>query len=166
MKLAIKDIKNKRQWRAATGLEEHQFKNLLKHYQVSYEKKYGASVEARQAEIEVTPSLQTEEELLYFTLFSLKSGLTYDLLGLVCGMDGSNAKRNQELGLAVLKETLETAGCAPKRGFQSAEEFSQYLNKEKTLLLDGTEQRIQRPSENEEQKMMYSGKKKDLRSKP
>lgn len=166
MKLAIKDIKNKRQWRAATGLEEHQFKKLVNLYKVSYEKKYGASVEARQAEIEVTPSLQTEEELLYFTLFSLKSGLTYDLLGLVCGMDGSNAKRNQELGLAVLKETLEAAGCAPKRGFQSAEEFSQYLKKEKTLLLDGTEQRIQRPSENEEQKMMYSGKKKDLRSKP
>ena len=166
MKLAIKDIKNKRQWRAATGLEEHQFKKLVKLYQVSYEKKYGASVEARQAEIEVTPSLQTEEELLYFTLFSLKSGLTYDLLGLVCGMDGSNAKRNQELGLAVLKETLEAAGCAPKRGFQSAEEFSQYLKKEKTLLLDGTEQRIQRPSDSEEQRMMYSGKKKHLRSKP
>lgn len=166
MKLAIKDLKSKRQWRAATGFEEHQFKKLLKLYKVSYEKKYGAGVAARQAEIEVTPSLQTEEELLYFTLFSLKSGLTYDLLGLVCGMDGSNAKRNQELGLAVLKETLETAGCAPKRGFQSAEEFSQYLKKEKTLLLDGTEQRIQRPGANEEQRMMYSGKKKDIRSKP
>ena len=166
MKLEIKDLKSKRQWRAATGLEEPQFKQLLKLYKVSYEKKYGASVAARQAEIEVTPSLQSEEELLYFTLFSLKSGLTYDLLGLVCGMDGSNAKRNQELGLAVLKETLETAGCAPKRGFQSAEEFSQYLKKEKTLLLDGTEQRIQRPSDSEEQRMMYSGKKKDLRSKP
>ena len=160
MKLARKELKNKRQWRAATGLEEKQFDKLLKLYKVSYEKKYGASVAARQAEIEVTPSLQSEEELLFFTLFSLKCGLTYDLLGLVCGMDGSNAKRNQELGLAVLKETLETAGCAPKRGFQSAEEFSQYLKKEKTLLLDGTEQRIQRPSENEAQRMMYSGKKK------
>ena len=119
MKLEIKELKSKRQWRAATGLEEPEFKKLLKLYQVSYEKKYGASVEARQAEIEVTPSLQSEEELLYFTLFSLKCGLTYDLLGLVCGMDGSNAKRNQERGLAVLKETWSGV-CAetrlPKRG--------------------------------------------------
>ncbi len=76
MKLTIKDLKNKRQGRAATGLEEHQFKQLLKFYKVSYEKKYGASVAARQAEIEVTPSLQAEEELLYFMLFSLKCGLT------------------------------------------------------------------------------------------
>ena len=165
MKLEIKDLKSKRQWRAATGLEEHQFKKLLKLYKKSYEKKYGAKVAARQAEIEVTASLQSEEELLYFTLFSLKCGLTYDLLGLVCGMDGSNAKRNQELGLAVLKETLAAAGSAPKRGFQSAEEFSQCLKKEKTLLLDGTEQRVQRPGKNEEQKQMYSGKKKDIRSK-
>jgi len=160
MKLAIEELRTKRQWRAATGLEEKQFRVLLKLYELSYEKKYGASVAVRQAEIEVTPSLQTEEELLFFTLFSLKCGLTYDLLGLVCGMDGSNAKRNQEIGLAVLKDTLETAGCAPKRGFQSAEEFSQYLKKEKTLLLDGTEQRIQRPGDAEEQKMMYSGKKR------
>ena len=162
MKLAIKELRNKRQWRAATGLEERQFRVLLKLFTNSYEKKHGASVETRQAEIEVTPSLQSEEELLFFTLFSLKCGLTYDLLGLVCGMDGSNAKRNQEIGLAVLKETLETAGCAPKRGFQSAEEFSQSLKKEKTLLLDGTEQRIQRPKDGEMQKQMYSGKKKGI----
>ena len=87
MKLAIKELRNKRQWRAATGLEEKQFRVLLKLFTKSYEKKHGASVEARQAEIEVTPSLQSEEELLFFTLFSLKCGLTYDLLGLVCGME-------------------------------------------------------------------------------
>ncbi len=71
MKLALKDLQSKRQWRAATGLEEHQFKKLLKLYKVK-----------------------------------------------------------------------------------------QYSKKEKTLLLDGTEQRIQRPGDNEAQKMMYSGKKR------
>jgi hypothetical protein len=159
MKIGIKELRNKRQWRAATGLGEKQFTKLLKVFKVSYEEKYGASVAERQAEIEVTPCLQSEEELLFFTLFSLKSGLTYDLLGLVCGMDGSNAKRNQERGLTVLKETLQSAGYAPKREFESAAEFAEYLKKEKTLLLDGTEQRIQRPGNAEEQKMTYSGKK-------
>jgi hypothetical protein len=40
-------------------------------------------------------------ELLLFTLLSLKSGLTLDLLGLMCGMDGSNVKRNQLIGLEI-----------------------------------------------------------------
>lgn len=160
MKLAIKELRNERQWRAATGLDEKRFYQLLKLFKVSYVRKYGDKVGARQAEIEVTPSLQSEEELLSFTLFSLKSGLTYDLLGVVCGMDGSNAKRNQELGLTVLKETLAAAGYAPKREFKTAAEFAAYLKKEKTLLLDGTEQRIQRPAQDEAQKACYSGKKR------
>jgi hypothetical protein len=32
----------------------------------------------------------------------LKSGLTYDLLGLLCGMDMSNVQRNQEIGIRIL----------------------------------------------------------------
>lgn len=159
MKLSIKELKTDRQWRAATGLDEQRFQKLLRLFKASYLKKYGYSVGARQTGIEVTPSLPSEEELLYFTLFSLKSALTYDLLGVVCGMDGSNAKRNQELGLTVLQETLAAAGCAPKRAFKDAAEFAAYLKKEKTLLLDGTEQRLQRPSDDEEQKACYSGKK-------
>jgi len=56
-------------------------------------------------------------------LFSLKAGLTYDLLGLVSGMDAANAKRNQELGLRVLEHPLATAGCLPKREFKDAAEW-------------------------------------------
>lgn len=66
MKIAIKELRNKKQCRAATGLEERQFRRLLKLYEVSYENKYGASVPTRQGEIEVTPSLQSEEKLLFF----------------------------------------------------------------------------------------------------
>jgi hypothetical protein len=45
--------------------------------------------------------INNKEELLLFTLLSLKSGLTLDLLGLMCGMDGSNVKRNQLIGLEI-----------------------------------------------------------------
>ena len=69
----------------------------------------------RPAEIEVRASLQSEEELLYFTLFSLKCGLTYDLLGLVCGMDGSNAKRNQEIGGGTQRDLGGSGLCAEAR---------------------------------------------------
>ena len=127
---------------------------------------YGKSVAERQADIEVAASLTSEEEFLFFTLFSLKAGLTYDLLGLVCGMDPANAKRNQELGLRVLEQSLAIAGCLPKREFKDAAEFAEYLKNEKTLIFDGTEQRTQRPSDEGAQKENYSGKKSVTPPKP
>lgn len=166
MKLQIADLKTERQWRAATGFDQARFEQLLVLFSASYLSLYGKSVAARQAEIEVTPSLQSEAELLYFTLFSLKAGLTYDLLGLVCGMDASNAKRNQALGLQVLEQTLAAAQCLPKRSFKDAAEFGEYLKKEPTLLFDGTEQRTQRPSDDAAQKENYSGKKSAIQPKP
>jgi hypothetical protein len=60
-------------------------------------------------------------------LFSLKAGLTYDLLGLVCGMDGSNVQRNQQLGVRVFEYALGTARCLPARSFANPEEFALYL---------------------------------------
>jgi hypothetical protein len=159
MKLKISDLKTDRQWRAATGLDQARFDKLLVLFTASYFSSYGQSVADRQAELEVTPSLTSEEELLFFTLFSLKAGLTYDLLGLVCGMDAANAKRNQELGLRVLEQSLATAGCLPKREFKNAAEFAEYLKNEKNLIFDGTEQRTQRPNDDAAQKENYSGKK-------
>ena len=159
MKLQIADLKTERQWRAATGLDQVRFEKLLAPFTASYLCLYGKPVAARQAEIEVTPSLKSEQELLLFTLFSLKAGLTYDLLGLVCGMDAANAKRNQELGLQVLQHALGAANCLPAREFKDATEFAEYLQNEETLIFDGVEQRIQRPGAAEAQKDHYSGKK-------
>jgi hypothetical protein len=159
MKLKISDLKTDRQWRAATGLDQARFDKLLVLFTASYFSSYGQSVADRQAELEVTPSWTSEEELLFFTLFSLKAGLTSDLLGLVCGMDAATAKRNQELGLRLLEQSLATAGCLPKREFKNAAEFAEYLKNEKNLIFDGTEQRTQRPNDDAAQKENYSGKK-------
>jgi hypothetical protein len=103
--------------------------------------------------------IHNEEELLLFTLISLKTGLTYNLLGLMCGMDASNAQRNQEIGLRVLQQTLKLTGDLPKRNFLDLEEFEAYFSDTDTLIIDVTEQRIVRPSDLTEQKNHYSGKK-------
>jgi len=166
MKLKIADLKNERQWRAATGFDQARFEQLLGLFTASYLDLHGKSVAERQAELEVIPSLSSEAELLFFTLLSLKAGLTYDLLGLVCGMDGANAKRNQERGLRVLEQALATAGCLPKREFKEPAEFAAYLANEKTLIFDGTEQRTQRPSNDVAQQENYSGKKNATPPKP
>lgn len=159
MKLQISDLSTDREWSAATGYTQTQFEKLLVWFAASYLELYGQSVAERQAGIEVTPSLVSEKELLFFTLFSLKSGLTYDVLGFVSGMDRSNAKRNQTLGLTVLNHALEKVGCLPRRKFKDAAEFAEYLKQEETLIFDGVEQRVQRPNDDEVQRDYYSGKK-------
>jgi hypothetical protein len=165
MKLQISDLTTERQWRAAIGADHARFVKLLALFTASYEDLFGHSVAQRQAALDVTPSLQSEQELLFFTLFSLKAGLTYDVLGFVSGMDAANAKRNQTLGLQVLEACLRTVDCLPQRRFANAAEFAQYFQHEETLIFDGVEQRIQRPSETEAQKAHYSGKKSAIPSK-
>jgi len=159
MKLSITDIKTDRQWRSATGLDKKRFHILLPFFERSYQEVLGQPLQERQSECPDQPRLGSYEDLLLYTLFSLKSGLTYDLLGLVTGMDGSTAKRNQELGLRILKHTLVATGHAPKREFKSPEEFQDYFERHKTLIIDATEQRTKRPGDQQYQKHMYSGKK-------
>lgn len=85
--------------------------------------------------------------------------MTYDLLGFVSGIDGSNAKRNQTMGIEVLKNALSKKGVLPKRNFESPQDFKIYFEEHKTLILDATEQRVQRPQDHDVQKAYYSGKK-------
>ncbi len=164
MKLSITALKTDRQWRSATGLDQKRFAKLLIWVERSYEQIYGKTIQQRQAECPDEPALTTYTDLLLFTLFSFKSGLSYDLLGFTTGMEGSTAKRNQAIGQAVLQHALIESGHAPKRSFVSVEEFKDYFQKKGTILIDATEQRTQRPADSDYQKDMYSGKKKPIPS--
>lgn len=160
MKLDILDLTTERQWRSSTGLTKEKFEILLGFFQESYEKIYGKTIQERTSESPNNPTITSYSDLLFFTLFSLKSGLTYDLLGFVSGIDGSNAKRNQTMGIKILKDSLSKIGVSPKRTFDSPQDFKTYFEEHKTLILDATEQRVQRPQDNDVQKTFYSGKKK------
>ena len=107
MKMQLSELTTERKWRAATGLDEKRFYKLLERFKIAYEGLYKKSIEQKQeAEKHFEFCISNEEEWLYFTLFSLKSGLTYDLLGLVCGMNTSSAEKNQVKGLKVLTKAL------------------------------------------------------------
>lgn len=166
MKLSIADLRTDRHWRSATGLDQKRFDKLLSLLPTAYEQIYGQSIGQRQAECPELPTLSTYEELLLFTLFSLKSGLSFDLLGFTTGMDGSTAKRNQDIGLLVIKTALSQSGHIPKTHFDNAESFKAYFKDKGSVLIDATEQRTQRPEDPTCQKQMYSGKKKRIRLKP
>lgn len=84
MKLKIEELTTERKWRSATGMDKVRFEKLLEAFRKSYIEIDNKSIEEKQAaEKRIEFVIKTEEELLYFTLFSLKTGLTYDLLGIV-----------------------------------------------------------------------------------
>ena len=161
MKISIKDLKTDRQWRSATGLDKNRFERLIPLVEKAYVGKYKRSLPERKADALKAASINSIEELLLFTLFSLKADLTYDLLGLVTGMDASNAKRNQDEGVSLLQSALYEEGFAPVREFKSVADFKQYFDKYDAIVIDATELAIQRPGDYNEQKLNYSGKKKD-----
>jgi hypothetical protein len=162
MKLSRNDFRTGRRWRSGTGMTEGQFDVLHSHFCVEYHALFGSDLATRQADNPQELVITSEEDLLLFTLFSLKSGLTYDLLGITCGMDGGTAHRVQTLGLSVLQSTLYNLHMMPIRSFTALADFEKYFEKVDILLLDVTEQRTERPSDYETQKRNYSGKKKHI----
>jgi len=165
MKLSIADLRTERHWRSVTGLDQKRFEKLLALLPAAYEQFYGQTIEQRQAECPEEPALSTYQDLLLFTLFSLKSGLSFDLLGFTTGMDGSTAKRNQDIGLLVISTALSQSQHLPTQHFESVDAFKTYFANKGTILIDATEQRTQRPEDAAHQKQMYSGKKKPTLSK-
>lgn len=161
MKFGLEDLRTDRQCRAAIGMDKKRFLKLLPVFKSSYLEAYGMGLKERQTNNGIGYCINSEEELLLYTLFSLKAGLTYDVLGVVSGMDGSNAKRNQSIGLEILGNALASINCMPKRNFKNIKDFEEFFAGEGQLIIDATEQAIQRPSDPAQQKECYSGKKKD-----
>ena len=154
--------KSEREWGATSGLDERRFMVLLPLFEAAYISVHGRRIEYRVADRPEALRFISCKSLLFFTLFSLKSGLTYDILGFMFKLDVSNAKRNQALGLEFLKRALGEAGLLPKREFAWPEEFGAYFSGHGSVILNGIEQRIQRPGDYETQKKFYSGKKKRI----
>lgn len=159
MKIKVSDLKQDRQWRSALGVSEAQFRALLPRFTAAYFAQYQSTLTDRKVDTKIEYCINNEEELLLFTLFSLKAGLIYDVLGIVCGMSASNAQRNQTIGVEILGNTLEELGHMPKRKLLTVNDLEVLFHGEDSLIIDATEQHIQRPSDKQEQKDFYSGKK-------
>ncbi len=160
LNLKVKMPKNDREWRATTGFDKVRFEKLVEIFETGYRSKFGKSIEETHSESLKEVCFKSYAELLFFTLFGLKSGVTFDILVFVFGIAVSNAHRNLTVGVKVLEIGLAFSGHLPKREFRTPEEFAEYFKEQKTLILDVTEQRLQRPKDNDFQKKLYSGKKK------
>lgn len=160
--LSYQHIRSERQWKSSTGLNQVQFEKLAQHFGETYEFFQGVSLRELSKRTEVDLLLPTYRDCLFFVLFQLKNGLCYDNLGLLIGSDGSNAQRNFEKYMRILTLTLEREGVMAKRNFETIEEFKACLQNESEIILDASQQATQRPSEHEQQKQAYSGKKNDI----
>jgi len=162
MNFNTSSLRSERQWRSATGMDEEQFEFLAELYTKTYQEKYQNTWAEH---LPLSPEfhcIKNERELLLFTLFSLRTNLVYDNLGLVVGMSPSNAYKTQQFGLGILQSTLQKYDVLPRREFTNTDDFKEFMtqNSLSCLLIDATEQRIQRPQNREVQKEYYSGKKK------
>ena len=159
MSISYEKIRDDRQWRASTGLDESQFKKLVKEFKLTYEEFLGETISDRVNNSSKESRFKSYEELLFFLLYSIKSGLTYDLLGLSFDVDRGNAFRTQTFGLRILEMTLQRLDFMPKRFFEDLNDFKDTMSEHEQLLLDASEQRRQRPQDQGDQKDDYSGKK-------
>lgn len=160
MPISHKEIRNDRQWRAATGLSEAQFNKLVQLFKKTYEDFHENTLDEQISMRTDDVKFQSYEDILFFILYGLKSGSTYDILALCFNLSRSVAFEQLASGVRLLQMTLNQSGDLPKREFSSFEELQRDLDDYDELLIDATEQRKQRPGNQQDQKKNYSGKKK------
>lgn len=72
MRIKLTDLKTDRHWGSSTGYDESGFRYLLTYFGECYEKLNGDSLEKYKAKSPMESVLRSYEDLLFFTLFSLK----------------------------------------------------------------------------------------------
>ena len=110
-----KQIPNERQLKAASGKSKSEFESLKIDFENFYFEEYGQTYEEYiDKNVQETPKLKSLEDALFFVLFQLKNGLTWDSLGVVFGMSGPTAYTNFNTFLKLLEHTLEKKSNAQK----------------------------------------------------
>lgn len=159
MGLSFSKIKTDKELRASTSLSTTKFNQLSVLFSSTYCKIYGVSIQESQANLAKEFVFNSSIELLFFTLFGLKNPTVLTVLGLIFEIPQSTADYNFTKGLKILHQCLVDNGHMPARQFENEAEFLTYFQSENKLILDVTEFKVERPSNNEKQKEVYSGKK-------
>ncbi|MCL1489507.1 MAG: transposase family protein [Pseudanabaena sp. Salubria-1] len=154
-----KILKQDRQIRATTGLNQQRFEMLLpifaEAYQETLDKKrrWRATGGGRKA------TLKTSADKLFFILLYCKCYPTFDLMSVLFGFDRSCAHDWVHRLMPILETALGNKQALPERKIDSIEEFMAKFAEVQEVIIDGTERPVQRPKDAERQKEHYSGKK-------
>ena len=156
--------KHPKRFRACTSLDVAEFEQLLPHFERAWDtfveetfiegkerqRKYGGGRKATLAKV---------EDKLLFILFYLKTYPLQEVMGLLFGLGQSQVNVWVHRLSKVLWIALGTAQHLPERESANLEAALAECDGLE-FMIDGTERRIQRPSDPQDQKECYSGKKK------
>lgn len=160
-----------RKFRSLTGLNKKDFKELTLVFSECEQEKNVAYHEAffertgRKLNGGGNPTFRTPTEKLFLILFYLKTYPTFDVLGFTFNCSGKTAHENLYKFLPVLEQALNRLKVLPKRNFDTVEEFVEYVQEHKNILIDATERIHHRKRDYQQQKAFYNGKKKHIPSK-
>lgn len=153
-------LKQDRLLRALTGLNLQAFEALLAAFALVYQEQQTLRPR-RQRDIGGgrKAKLFSPQEKLFFILFYFKCYPTFDLAGILFDLDRSQTNRWMHRLQPILESALNQKMVLPMRQVRSVQEFIERFPQVKEVIIDGTERPIQRPVEQERQKLNYSGKK-------
>ena len=157
----IENIASDRQMKASTGFSVSELQKLSILFEEQYQLIYGISLEDKFRNLGKKPILANSRTIVFFILFQLKNSLSYDVLGAIFSTNASNAQRNFQQYLPLLRTILSRFSLLPAREFKLSH-WKQTLQQEKEIYIDATELPIQRPIDQDAQKEVFSGKKKDI----
>jgi len=172
MELRYENLKNKpKTFRSFTGFDMEEFQILLTAFTTAWERyvqQHSLPPELRQRGSGAgrKARLGTCKDKLLFILVYLKTYPLQEVLAFHFDMSQGQACQWIHVLSEVLQVTLGELGHLPERDPKKVKELletymdeSQHYESE-SFAIDGTERRRQRPSDQEEQKRFYSGKKK------
>ncbi len=161
------ELKEKpREFLAATGLTDEEFQCLLPNFAQAYwelsppKPKPAKKKKQRKAGGGRKGQLSEIADKLLFVLVYEKTAPLQTLHGLHFGMSQTQAGYWIHRLLPVLQAALSQMGMKPERNAGRVAESLEAVAGGANLSLDGTERRIQRPLDEQQQREKYSGKKK------
>lgn len=106
-----------------------------------------------------SPVKLSVEDQIILTLIYLRQGLTFQMLGLLFQVSESTANTIFHYWQAVFREALPSSLLEQVKKSGESEEILKESLREYELIVDSSEQVRERPTDREEQKSFYSGKK-------
>jgi len=152
---------------ALTGLTDTEFQALLPYFRDANQAltkpnktKLGKKRKRNQGGGRKSKLSKVEDQLLFILVYQ-KNYPVQELLAQTYGVSLSSVNTWIHHYLPILKKSLDNMGVMPERNGKKLAQRQAAKNKAtQTLVIDGTERRIQRPVDAEQQRQQYSGKKK------
>jgi len=160
-----KALRNNRVLKSLTGLSRKKFKELVPYFETILNEENGKRIKndknrQRKTGGGTKHTLESIEEKLFYILFYVKVYPTFDVAGFFFDVDRSQTNRWTHKLLPILEKALDRKMVLPKRKMDNVEAFIKLFSDVKDVFIDGTERQVERSSDNKEQRVNYSGKKK------